>query len=142
MKALVTILMFPLFIASCGSSKIISEEKINDKTTLLISMRSYKLKGKPFHELTGKLTDSVGNIMVYWITSICNCIHMEDKKLAPRRYKLVSDSNYDLGLNSNDKIVLQKFRSLPEIEMFCSTALLDSAKGFIQTNKKIKNPPN
>jgi len=82
------------------------------------------------------------DITVYWITSTCNCIRKEKKvKSHPKQYKLVADSNYELEVNNDDKIVLQKFRSLHEIEMFCSTALLDSAKGFIQTNKKLKNPP-
>ncbi|HEX3168156.1 MAG TPA: hypothetical protein VHQ93_17935 [Chitinophagaceae bacterium] len=142
MKTIATILIFILSIVSCGTSKIVCNENLNDQGALLISMQSYKVQGKPYHELTAKLTDSAGNITVYWITSTCNCIRKEKKvKSHPKQYKLVADSNYELEVNNDDKIVLQKFRSLPEIEMFCSTALLDSAKGFIQTNKKLKNPP-
>ena len=135
MKGLIAIPVIAFLIASCSTIRTVSEENIINKSTLRIYKESYKIQGKSFHELRAVLTDSSENIVVYWITSVCNCIRKEDRKIPRKQYKAVTDSNYDLELTNSDKIILQKFRALPEIEMFCSKSLLDSAKGFIQLRK-------
>ena len=102
----------------------------------------FRYKGEKIKQLDGFIRDSSGRILSYYsISGKCGCISksvLVNERLSRKSlYSLTSELLPNIiPVSKEDSFVFRKFLEYPGINNYCASKMLETAKGFLPSEKE------